>query len=332
MYTDEDLNQATEQGVLTEQSVQHFRQFINQQRHQLHQDQENFRLIAGFNDIFVVIACALVLSSVGWLTQYSGHFVGALAFSALSWALAEFFVRRRKMALPAIGLLLSFLGGLIATPLVFVAANPEPEILALSGLLAAVGGWLHWQRFRVPITVAAAFAATVLAVLGLLMSQFLFLYNWIQEMIFVGGLLAFGLAMYWDASDKSRITRRSDVAFWLHLLAAPMLVHPLFYSMGILDGMADFSSMMVVMAVYLLLALVSITIDRRALMVSALGYVLYALSSLFDTFGMVQMNFALTGICLGSALLLLSAFWHQVRELVMRAVPKPVQAYLPTLN
>ncbi|ALS99718.1 hypothetical protein [Lacimicrobium alkaliphilum] len=331
MYTDEDLNQASAQGVLTEQSVNHFRQFINQQRHQLRQDQENFRLIAGFNDIFVVIACALVLSSAGWLTQYTGHFAGALAFSALSWGLAEVFVRRRKMALPAIGLLLSFLGGLIATPLLF-ADNPQPEVFALSGLLAAVGGWLHWRRFRVPVTVAAAFAATMLAVVGLLMSQFLFLHNWVQEMVFTGGLLAFGLAMYWDASDQARITRRSDVAFWLHLLAAPMLVHPLFSAMGILEGVADLNNMLIVMAVYGLLALVSITVDRRALMVSALGYVLYALSELFDTFGMVQLNFALTGICLGSALLLLSAFWHQVRELVMKAVPKPVHAYLPTLH
>ncbi|WP_088330040.1 hypothetical protein [Lacimicrobium sp. SS2-24] len=331
MYTDEDLEQASQHGVLSEQSVQQFRQFINEQQHQLRQDQENFRLIAGFNDIFVVIACALLLSSVGWLTQYSGSFLGALAFSALSWGLAEFFVRRRNMALPAIGLLLSYLGGLIAAPLLFVN-DPHPEVFALSGLLAALGGWLHWRRFRVPITVAAAYAACVLAVLGLVMSQWLIVHSWVEEMIFVGGLVAFSLAMYWDASDKARVTRRSDVAFWLHLLAAPMLVHPLFAALGILDGGADFSSMLVVMAVYLLLALVSIIIDRRALMVSSLGYVLYALSSLFDTYGMVELNFALTGICLGSALLLLSAFWHQVRELVMRAIPTPVHTYLPGLN
>jgi hypothetical protein len=30
--------------------------------------------------------------------------------------------------------------------------------------------------------------------------------------------------MWWDSSDRARLTRRSDVAFWLHLLAAPMIV------------------------------------------------------------------------------------------------------------
>ena len=35
------------------------------------------------------------------------------------------------------------------------------------------------------------------------------------------------IAMSFDMSDRSRVTRRSDCAFWLHLLAAPLIVHSL---------------------------------------------------------------------------------------------------------
>ncbi|MDF2179484.1 hypothetical protein P2G88_14615 [Aliiglaciecola sp. CAU 1673] len=328
MYSDEDLNQAVSKGVLTSQSVTAFRQFVEQSKKQYRQDEENFRLITGFNDIFVVIACALVLASIGWLTQHTGHFAGSLAFSAAAWGLAEFFVLRRRMALPAIGLLLAFLGGLFATPLM-MASTPHPQWFMLSGLLTAIGGWLHWRRFHVPVTVAAGVAGAGFAVFAMLAANRMISPDWIEAALFACGLLVFAVAMYWDSSDKERITRRSDVAFWLHLLAAPLLVHPIFSALGILSGSADLNSMVIVLAVYLVLGLVSIAVDRRALMVSALGYVIYALSNLFDTFGMVQANFAMTGLVIGSVLLLLSAFWHQARQVVVNVLPLPLRSHLP---
>ena len=41
--------------------------------------------------------------------------------------------------------------------------------------------------------------------------------------VLVLGIGVFLFAMRWDSSDPARVTRRSDVAFWLHLLAAPMI-------------------------------------------------------------------------------------------------------------
>ena len=64
---------------------------------------------------------------------------------------------------------------------------------------------------------------------------------------------------------------------------------------------------------YVVLGVTALAIDRRALLVSALAYVLYALSELFKQFGAVELNVALTALVIGSALLLLSAFWHQAR-------------------
>ena len=64
----------------------------------------------------------------------------------------------------------------------------------------------------------------------------------------------------------------------------------------------------------MLFGLTALAIDRRALLVSALAYVLYALTELFKQFGAVELNVALTALVIGSALLLLSAYWHQARR------------------
>ncbi len=123
--------------------------------------------------------------------------------------------------------------------------------------------------------------------------------------------------MRWDMSDPRRETRRSDVAFWLHLLAAPLIVHPVFAMMGLLGGGVGLAGAGIVVLLYVVLGLIALAIDRRALMVSALAYVLYALSVLFREFGALSLNIALTALVLGSALLLLSAYWTSVRAAVL---------------
>jgi hypothetical protein len=146
---------------------------------------------------------------------------------------------------------------------------------------------------------------------------------------FLLGLGVFGFAMWWDASDRERKTRRADVAFWLHLLAAPLIVHPVFQALGVLDNRVSMGSAVIVVLLYVLLAGLALVIDRRALMVSALAYVLFALSSLFRELGAVGLNVALTALVIGSALLLLSAYWHTVRAALVERLPDGLRAKLP---
>lgn len=331
MYTDEDLNSAVDSGILTKHDVHNFRQHVAAQHHTLAVDEENFRLISGFNDVFVVIASGLLLASVAWLGFEIEPLLGALGFAAVSWGLAEFFVKRRRMALPAIGLLLAFLAGVFAAPIVF-QDKPNELNFIVAGLLTIIAAWAHWRRFMVPITVAAATAAGLVCLLAAVVYLFPVTKFYVIELAFFAGLLTFGLAMYWDASDRSRQTRRSDVAFWLHLLSAPMIVHPIFSHLGILQGVESLSASLLVVALYVLLALISIAVDRRAIMVSALVYVLYAFSSLFNQYGLVSYSFALTGLCIGGTLLLLSAFWQSSRVAILRLVPRAIQLHLPELK
>jgi hypothetical protein len=202
----------------------------------------------------------------------------------------------------------------------------------LSAAVAAGATWAHWRRFRVPITIAACAAGAVGVALGLVASAIgdaPALRNAMLAGAFVLGIAVFGFAMWWDASDRERLTRRADVAFWLHLLAAPLIVHPVFHALGVLDNSVSMGSAIVVVLLYVVLALVALAIDRRALMVSALAYVLYALSALFRELGAVGLNVALTALVIGSALLLLSAFWHSARATVVGLLPEGLRTKLP---
>lgn len=358
MYSQNDLDDAVAAGAISAESASALRNFIEGQRSAPAVDEEQFRLITGFNDIFVSIAAVILLVAVGWIGQWIGmrigtavdsdgpSFLAPAAVAATSWCLALFFTAKRRMALPSILLLLAFVGAVFATVgfagALAVGEPPQNQeglyagvIGAIAGAVAAGAAWVHWKRFRVPITVAAGAAAVAAIVIGLLIAVLGDPEQYQQAIlgtVLVLGIGVFLFAMRWDSSDPGRLTRRSDVAFWLHLLAAPMIVHPVFTLLGLNDGNATIGEGLVVVLLYILLGLAALAIDRRALLVSALAYVLFALQELFKQFGAIELNVALTALLIGSSLLLLSAFWHQAREAVVRPLPDSLRAKLPLVD
>ncbi|MDZ7883236.1 MAG: hypothetical protein U5N53_10120 [Mycobacterium sp.] len=156
--------------------------------------------------------------------------------------------------------------------------------------LTALAAFLHWRRFQVPITVAALTAAIASGVASLLM-LFWNRWNWKIPKILLAIVLIAGLCVFVSPCGGFAGPRpangKSDVAFWLHLLAAPMIAHPLFAFMGATDGQdMGVRSIIAILVVYLLFTLVALAVDRRALLVSVLAYVSsFALFSLFRTFG-----------------------------------------------
>jgi hypothetical protein len=334
MYTDENLSSAVKAGIFSDDAVSKFRAFVSNEQGMVSVDEEHFRLVTGFNDIFVVIACGLLLVSIGWIGNDIYKGLGFLGIAIASWGLSEFFVLKRKMALPAITLLLSFILGIswFASELFGLQSTNESLSFLAAGITGLVASYLHWLRFRVPITVAAGFAVVIGSIIAFIIIQFPKIENWSLLMIFIGGLLSFAIAMHWDMQDTKRLTKKSDVAFWLHLLAAPLIVHPVFFILGVFEGKNSIPMTLSVIGLYIVLAVISIAIDRRALMVSALIYVLYSFSTLLKTFGIVSLGFSITGLAIGSALLLLSAFWHTSRSHLLGWSPKCFLRWLPPLK
>ena len=64
-------------------------------------------------------------------------------------------------------------------------------------------------------------------------------------------------------------------------------------------------------------------------MVSALAYVVYAFTELFKSYGVVSGGFAVSGVAIGVMLLVLSAFWHRVRAVLLGYLPSGWTARLP---
>ena len=350
MYTEDDLRQAVASGAISADAANALRMSVKQTREAPATDEEHFRLINSFNDIFVTIAAVLLLVAMAgigdavWSVNDGPSPLAGLLVAGAAWGMAEYFTRQRRMALPSIVLLLAFVGGVFATliGLIFVAFGGDnfgenhviPGLMVAGAALAtAASAWVHWRRFMVPITVAAgaaALAVTAIALVATGIGPDNLNENTILMLVFIAGLAIFAFAMRWDISDRERQTRRSDVAFWLHLIAAPMIAHPIFALIGVTDGdNIGVGAAVAVLAVYIAFGLVALAIDRRALLVSALAYVLFALTFLFDRFGAVELNVALTALVIGSALLTLSAFWTPIRRAVVQPLPQDLQARLP---
>ncbi len=338
MYTNEDLNNAVNKGIFTQESVEAFRKHIADTHNSPSVDEENFKLISGFNDIFVVVTSLLLLLSVSWIIPENLY--SSFVITLLSWGLAEFFVKIRKMPLPAIVLFITFVGSFFIGIGKVINAYPffmniSENTLMLSTIITAFAAYIHWKRFAVPVTVAVGIATMIVFSLSLLISYIDTIthirdaIDYAPYLILLFGVITFFIAMVWDASDTKRISNNSDVAFWLHLLAAPLIVHSTFTLLGVFDSQSGIEIIFAIVGFYILLSILSIIINRRAFMVSSLLYVLYATNTLFSTYGMSNNSFAITGIFIGFSLLLLSGFWSTARSFLLRFMPQFIKDKVP---
>lgn len=364
MYSESDLQSAIEPGAITAETAEALRLHVASLHAMPAADEEHFRLITGFNDIFVSIACLLVIFAAAAIgTVIADFWLGGLFVAVASWVMAEAFTRKRRMALPSIILLLAFVLGLGFAAsgaleqgmhrhpvhkiynwdnetqlLTYWEYYPWQEAMIILGaaIAAGMGALLHWRRFHVAITIAAASGALVTLVLAAVAAsrnEPLEENPLITPTALLCGLAIFAYAMRWDMSDRARRTQGSDITFWLHLVAAPLIAHPLFYWMGVTRGETiGLGIVLGILAIYIAFALIALAIDRRALLVSALAYVLIALAQLFRDYGAIELNVALTALIIGSALLALSAWWQTIRRQVIHLLSEGARMKLPPIG
>ena len=249
-----------------------------------------------------------------------------------SWGLAEYFSRRMRLALPSIVLAAMFAGsggfaatyaggflGGLDTMLTEQSWRLWALLFSLGVMLAAV---VHHYRFRVPIDVAIAAGGLAYAIYSAIGAM---VPDWTRDNgTALWSLLGIGIfiaAMRIDARDPRRVTRLSDVAFWLHLLAAPMIVHamiPLLTGPVSALGTAQAVGILLVFAA---LGLVALVIDRRALLVSGLTYAGVAISYLLSQSIEGGMGLPLTLLGLAIVVLGLSAGWRSLRRVIVPMLP-----------
>ena len=338
----DDLRAAVAAGVVTEAQAARLLALAQERadaRAGLAPGDEPFELFRGFNEVFIVTGLAIL--ATGWVglaglwlgltggtagsLQARAALVG-LAGAGVLWLLSEYFVRRRRMVGPAVALSMLWaanavlaLTAALAEP--FMVARADYASLPLPLALATGAASLHWLRFRVPFGVAVValgtfatalvLAATRSGTPGSLSDLFLLSaggpFAWITLVL---GLAAFALALAFDLSDPHRVTRRAAQGFWLHVVAAPMLVNTVALTL-LAQGTAPSQGLLGLFLA--LVALVAVVIDRRSFLIAGAGYAVALAGAVLGGEGA-----AWTVLALGVTLLLLGAFWERTRAALLR--------------
>ncbi len=360
MFDRSDLRDAIEAGIITRDQGTRLEAFLTHRATPPEQAvanaDEKLRFLNNFNDIFITIG--IVILAMG-MTGITGLFFGPKFWSMVTggnagafgvvilmpvagvmWLLAEYFGRRRRMLLPTMAAVavftlysgLSF--GMISSGL--TGANAETvssltqawDTLGQTGMGTFIGcgiaAFIAWLRFRLPfcmflIAVSAAAAAYTFAGFfgdaGLVFGGFLSI---------VIGLATLAAAIYFDQKDPGRITRLSDNAFWLHVAAAPQIILGLRgMIMGSPAATPSTLEAMILLACLAGLGLLSLALNRRALVVSSLLSFWLALGQVVDAVGGGgSTTFIATTLLLGTGIIVLGGGWHSARRWVLGRLPK----------
>lgn len=360
MFDRSDIRAAQEAGILTRDQASRLEAFLAARADPAVKaaasEPENLRFLNNFNDIFVTIGIVILAMGLTAVTalffgpQFWGMVSGGRAtmlgamilmpVAAVMWLIAEYFGRRRRMLLPTMAAITVFTGysglsvGMISSGL--TGMNAE-TVTSLSGAWATLGksglgtffgcgaaAALAWLRFRLPfcmflMAVSAAAAAYTFAGFfgnaGLVLGGFLSL---------VIGVVTLGAAIWFDQQDPGRITRLSDNAFWLHVAAAPQIILGLRgMVMGSPAASPDTAQAMILLASLALLGLLSLALNRRALIVSSLLSFWLALGEVVSAVGGgASTTFIASALLLGTGIIVLGGGWNTARRGVLKALPQ----------
>ena len=354
MIDTDDIRAAVGSGLLTEGQAASLTALAHSRkgaREDLQPGDEPFELFRGFNEIFIMVG--LIILGAGWAgvagwavydqleTWKSTAVFYSLITAGLVWLLAEYFVRLRRMVGPANLLAIMFAGNAAFGfaqnyAQVFMLAREDYSSLILPGLLAVGATFIFWLRFKVPFTMAliamGLFAVALLAAATRsgtpedISEIFIFSaessFAWITLAL---GIATFSVAMYFDGSDPHRVTRRSAQGFWLHLVAAPMIINTV--ALSILSNKTT-TSYFTILAAMAGFAVVAMVIDRRSFLLAAIAYVVSVLLTLNPALEDSGGAFLVLG--LGLFLVLLGAFWARIRAAILNALPLGgLRRYLP---
>lgn len=296
-------------------------------------NEDDMRFLRSFSDIFISIGLGLLaLGILATFKLIAGGGVAFLGAAGIMFVLAEFFGRRKRQHLPTLITALSYLFfvQLGATGLVKNMDLGGDILVALITLIAMV---IFYFRIRLPFCMALIALSVLYLVYAILLSiaPDLMQAN-IGWALFIGGVITVIFAILYDLRDVNRTTRFADNAFWLHLIAAPMIIHGLaveFVSlkstkiMNLVPAVSlDKGDASLIMVMVLVIAVFGLAINRRALLVSSLGYAGFAIGFLMKNTGLdIGSVVALTFVILGAAVMFLGVGWHAARRALLKVLP-----------
>ena len=308
MLTNEQLNKAAAQGIISKQQLAALLTFARQQTENSHAgSEEQLRFVRGFGDIFITLGIILVAISFRF-TGIEGYYY---AVPILTFIIAaEWLVRIRKLALPGMAILICIIYFVNSF---FTGLGQEKSLLNL-GLITATS-LIFYLRYRMPFSLLPA-AGSVVVMLVYAIGIDIIHQPYLLSLM---GLSIFCIAMWFDARDTQRQNYRSDSAFWLHLLAAPLIAH----GVMIVIVLAEPGSQLAInrhtfiISFFIVFFLTALFVDRRALLISSTAYAIYAITQLAKgQFADMQSMIAFVFMAFGIFVVLFGTYWYKARSLV----------------
>lgn len=337
MLRDDHLNTAVKSGVITAEQAAALRQQAATGAQPEPTDSETPRVTRGFNDVMLALGTALI--TIALITQWGlpGTEVAPALYATIPvlWLISELLDVRRKAVLPGIvavlgiSLAAAYIGmryGVVrsdptaATGSLRAAFNVPIGVALSMASAVALANTVYYARFRLPFALLPL--ALGIGIAGV--QALILLFGWertaaIPQILgLVFGLLLFAVAMWYDTSDPLRRTRNADCGFWLHMAAAPLIVHSLLSIFGGSALARSGAGTGLTMALIAVMTLVALAIDRRALIVASLSYLLAAVGYLVSTASQLLGGSTFASlIVLGVVVLVVGMGWHPARRAIL---------------
>ena len=330
MISRELLEAAEDRGIIQQAQIEPLLNFLLEQSSRDNQEPEPFqreeplRFVRGVGDIFISFGVVILIIAIEML-PISGYlyFVPVAGFVVM----AEWLVRVRRLSLPGVVILLAVLYFINQA----IGFDHENATIADLGILS-FSSLIFYLRYKMPFSLFPL-ASGVVAIAILEIGSYLIEWPIIFSAL---GLIIFFIAMSFDIRDTRRDTYLSDSAFWLHLLAAPLMVHGLMISVlfGQQEWMADVSRVAFIVAFFFLVLLIALLLDRRAMLVSTQLYMVYAVTKLLQNQLNSTQNITIyVLLILGSLIIFFGTYWYKMRRLLYGFLSNsPISRYVPDLN
>lgn len=323
MLSKESLYQAAQQGIISRQQADELIAFSKKTASPSNKGEEQLRFVRGFGDIFITLGIILVAISFGFIGISGYDYAIPIVVFILT---AEWLVRVRRLALPGIAILIciiSFVNTL------FTELGHEKSLLSL-GLITATS-LLFYLRYRMPFSMLPAIGSVIL------MLVYTIGIDIIKQpyLLSVMGLLVFSTAMWFDSRDTKRQNYLSDTAFWLHLLAAPLIAHGIMIVIVTAEpqSLIAANQNILIISFFMLFFFIAMFVDRRALLVSSTAYAIYAITQLTaGQFADIHSMIAFVFMGFGVFVVLFGTYWYKARSLAFGWLAKTnIARYVPDL-
>ncbi len=326
MISRELLQKAADKNIIQSHQIEPLIRFIRDQETPADTDnrEEPLKFIRSFGDVFITLGVVLLVIAIN-MSALSGYFylIPAVGFIAV----AEWLVRVRRLALPGIALLTAILY-FVNKAIAFDHENATIFGLAILSLTSL----LFYLRYKMPFSLlplAAGLVAIGIIQIGLDVIK--------HPIIFTGfGLIVFIVAIWFDVRDTARLSHLSDSAFWLHLLASPLMVHGAMVSMLFSDQawIQAIGKEVIIVTFFSAILLLALLLDRRAMLISTQLYIIYALTQILQgQLDSTQNILIYILMALGLFVIFFGTYWYKTRRLIFGFLSESViSRYIPDLE